>query len=114
MTQDEIIEMARQAGGIDITNTLAGNFTAWINTGTPEFLERFAALVASFERERVQKIYEDAAKDSVKAAIKQEREACATLCDVQALTVAASAEVCAEAIRARPRNRIQSPAKRKA
>jgi len=31
----------------------------------------------------------------------QEREACATLCDVQALTVAASAEVCAEAIRAR-------------
>jgi hypothetical protein len=78
MTQDEIIEMARQAGGIDMTNTLAGNFTAWIGTGTPEFLERFAKLVAE-----------------------KEREACATLCDVQALTVAASAEVCAEAIRAR-------------
>jgi hypothetical protein len=78
MTQDEIIEMARQAGGIDITNTLAGNFTAWIGTGTPEFLEAFAKLVAQHER-----------------------EACAKVCDVQALTVAASAEVCAEAIRAR-------------
>jgi len=51
MTQDEIIEMARQAGGIDMTNTLAGNFTAWIGTGTPEFLERFAKLVAEKERE---------------------------------------------------------------
>ncbi len=51
MTQDEIIEMARQAGGIDITNTRAGNFTAWIGTGTPEFLERFAKLVAQHERE---------------------------------------------------------------
>ena len=30
-----------------------------------------------------------------------EREACAKVCDVQASTVAASAEVCAEAIRAR-------------
>ena len=37
----------------------------------------------------------------VNLAIEHEREACATLCDVQALTVAASAEVCAEAIRAR-------------
>jgi hypothetical protein len=53
MTQDEIIEMARQAGGIDMTNTLAGNFTAWIGTGTPEFLERFAKLVAEKEREVV-------------------------------------------------------------
>jgi len=46
-----IIEMARQAGGIDITNKIAGNFTAWIGTGTPEFLERFANLVAQHERE---------------------------------------------------------------
>jgi hypothetical protein len=51
MTQDEMIELARQAGGIDMTNTLAGNFTAWIGTGTPEFLERFAKLVAEKERE---------------------------------------------------------------
>jgi hypothetical protein len=90
MTQDEIIEMARQAG-------------LWPAV-TDIFLKEliaFAKLVAEHERERVQKVYEDAAKDSVKAAIKQEREACATLCDVQALTMAESAKVCAEAIRAR-------------
>jgi hypothetical protein len=59
MTQDEIIEMARQAGGIDITNTRAGNFTAWIGTGTPEFLERFAKLVTQHEREACAKVIEE-------------------------------------------------------
>ena len=59
MTQDEIIEMARQAGGIDMTNTLAGNFTAWIGTGTPEFLERFAKLIAEKEREARAKVADD-------------------------------------------------------
>jgi hypothetical protein len=63
MTQDEIVEMTRQAGGFD---------------ATPKFLETFAKLVSQHER-----------------------EACAGLCDVQALTVAESAKVCAEAIRAR-------------
>ena len=37
----------------------------------------------------------------VERVVAEEREACATLCDVQALTVAESAKVCAEAIRAR-------------
>jgi len=37
----------------------------------------------------------------VNLAIEHEREACAKVCDVQALTVAESAKVCAEAIRAR-------------
>jgi hypothetical protein len=37
----------------------------------------------------------------VERIVAEEREACATLCDVQALTVAESAKVCAEAIRAR-------------
>jgi hypothetical protein len=36
MTQDEIIEITREAGGFD---------------ATPEFLERFAKLVAAKERE---------------------------------------------------------------
>ena len=67
MTQDEIIEMARQAG---LWPAVTDIFL--------KELEAFAKLVAQHER-----------------------EACATLCDVQALTVAASAEVCAEAIRAR-------------
>ena len=78
MTQDEIIEMARQAGGIDITNTQAGNFTAWIGTGTPEFLERFAKLVAQHER-----------------------EACAKLCEENAHNYLVDKAWCAEAIRAR-------------
>ena len=39
--------------------------------------------------------------DFAKLVAQHEREACAGLCDVQALTVAATAEVCAEAIRAR-------------
>jgi hypothetical protein len=59
MTQDEIIEMARQAGGIDMTNTLAGNFTAWIGTGTPEFLERFAKQIAEKERNACAKIADE-------------------------------------------------------
>jgi hypothetical protein len=37
----------------------------------------------------------------VEMVVAEEREACAKVCDVQASTVAASAEVCAEAIRAR-------------
>jgi hypothetical protein len=41
MTQDEIIEMTRQAGGFD---------------ATPEFLERFAKLVAEKEREKCAEI----------------------------------------------------------
>ncbi len=38
MTQDEIIEMTRQAGGFD---------------ATPKFLKRFAELVAQHERDRM-------------------------------------------------------------
>jgi hypothetical protein len=73
MTQDEIIEMARQV--IDLDTDKRGRNTFLCD----EYgLEAFAKLVAQHER-----------------------EACATLCDVQASTVAASAEVCAEAIRAR-------------
>jgi hypothetical protein len=44
MTQDEIIEITRQAGGFD---------------ATPEFLERFAKLVAAKEREACAQVCED-------------------------------------------------------
>jgi hypothetical protein len=44
MTNEEIIEMARQAGGIDLTNTRA-NVTIWVGTGTSDFLDAFAKLV---------------------------------------------------------------------
>jgi hypothetical protein len=43
MTQDEIIEMTREAGGFD---------------ATPEFLERFAKLVAAKEREAIAQMVE--------------------------------------------------------
>ena len=41
MTQDEIVEMTRQAGGFD---------------ATPKFLEAFAKLVAQHEREACAKV----------------------------------------------------------
>jgi hypothetical protein len=91
MTQDEIMKMAREAGLHIATDV------NWMPIIGLEYAERFAALVASAERERVQKVYEDAAKDSVKAAIKQEREACAKVCD-EFLPLG---NKCAYAIRAR-------------
>jgi hypothetical protein len=57
MTQDEIIEMVREAGGSDVGGP---GWTTWVGTQSTEFLERFANLVAA------------------KAAAK-EREACAKL-----------------------------------
>lgn len=57
MTQDDIIRMAREAGGFD---------------ATPEFLERFAELVRADERERAQR---------ENAYVALEREACAQTCE---------------------------------
>ena len=42
---ERIRELARQSGGIDMTNHTAGGITTWVGTGTPEFLERFAELI---------------------------------------------------------------------
>lgn len=58
MTQDEIIEITRQAGGF---------------SPTPEFLEAFAKLVedAAFVRWAAQ----------TKLAVQEEREACAMICE---------------------------------
>lgn len=44
----DIIRMAREAGGADIS---MNGWTSWVGTQSTEFLERFAALVASAERE---------------------------------------------------------------
>lgn len=41
---ERILELARQSGGIDMTNHTAG-ITTWVGTSTPEFLERFAELI---------------------------------------------------------------------
>jgi len=78
MTQDEIIEMAKQTGGIDITNNYVG-ITVWLGTDRLDFLQDFAKLVAEKERERMTVVAMDAAEKAVDVAIKLEREACAKL-----------------------------------
>ena len=60
MTQDEIIEIARFAGGCDITSN---GWASWVGTQSTEFLERFANLVAAkataVEREACAKVADD-------------------------------------------------------
>jgi hypothetical protein len=55
MTQDEIIEMAREAGGSDVGSH---GWTTWVGTQSTEFIERFAKLVAAKEREACAKLVE--------------------------------------------------------
>ena len=62
MTKKEIIDMARKAGGIDLTNTRA-NVTVWVGTGTFDFLVAFAKLTAEKEREACAKVCEENATD---------------------------------------------------
>ena len=55
MTQDDVIEMAREAGGIDIESH---GWTTWVGTQSTEFLERFANLVAAKKQERIIEVVE--------------------------------------------------------
>jgi hypothetical protein len=50
MNKEDIIRMAREAGGADITSH---GWTSWVGTQSTDFLERFASLVAAHEREKV-------------------------------------------------------------
>ena len=70
MTQDEIIEMAVQAG---IAKEIAE-----VNI---DIMEAFAKLVAQHERERLTDAAMKAAEKAVDVAIALEREACAKICD---------------------------------
>jgi Na+-translocating ferredoxin:NAD+ oxidoreductase RnfC subunit len=65
MTQDEIIELARQAGIVV----------------TGEAIYTLCKLVAEKERERISVIAMDAAEKAVDVAIKLEREACAKIAE---------------------------------
>jgi hypothetical protein len=91
MTQDEIIEMTRQAGGFD---------------ATPKFLEAFANLVAQHERERIKQANApeiervNAHIKKLEDAVLAEREACAKVCD-DLWQDDKTAYDCREAIRAR-------------
>ena len=55
MTQEDVIEMAREAGGIDITSR---GWTTWVGTQSTEFLERFANLVVAKKQERIIEVVE--------------------------------------------------------
>ena len=76
MSRDEIIRMTREAGGFD---------------ATPEFLERFAALVAAPLKERIQDLYQQIERtetmldDEYKMGMEAEREACAKVCEADGL-----------------------------
>ena len=76
MTQDEIIEMARQAGFAEPERIISTNTVRCV----PD-LAYFAELVAAKERERMTVVAMDAAEKAVDVAIKLEREACALICD---------------------------------
>jgi ABC-type transporter MlaC component len=51
MTQDEILEMVREAGGSDVGGP---GWTTWVGTQSTEFLERFANLVAAKYEQKIQ------------------------------------------------------------
>lgn len=95
MTQDDIIRMAREAGGY-----LAElpNGDAWLFDGKQQ-LERFfnAAYAAGAAAER-ERIYFETSSDFVKSAVAAEREACARVCEEPGWN---AANWCAKAIRAR-------------
>ena len=103
MTQDEIIRMAREACNPQSVDPIMGEMATFTLTE----LERFAALVAAREREKLKNVaifsrwYEELDK-----AVLAEREACAKVCDeIFRKCVddfeAGAADECAAAIRAR-------------
>ena len=93
-----VIAMAREAGWKDLRD-YDSEMRHDFFMGNTDSLERFAELVRADERER---IYFQTSSDFVKAAIADEREACAKLCDEQADSAYwEGADACAYAIRAR-------------
>jgi hypothetical protein len=92
MTQDEIIEMARQAGFIDAD---------WNIKIVLPHLEAFAKLVTEKERERMIVVAMNAAEKAVDVAMKLEREACAKIADEWAVGWPHPSQVIAERIRER-------------
>ena len=97
MTCDDIIRMAKKAGSVAF------------NSEYIDGLERFAALVAAAERERmdlnsIHSCHADCQNPicvRVREAVAGEREACAKVCEDTALLPDAGPLYCAAAIRAR-------------
>ena len=114
VNRDDIIRIAKEAGFSQILATTTGA-NVWIDDGFyVEELERFAALVAAAEREKVaawmrSKSYATGHGDTTELLLKElewqvaerEREACAKVCDGWVSSGFHPATVIAEAIRAR-------------
>jgi hypothetical protein len=94
MTQDEIIEMARQAGFVDYE----------LDDGTSNAFDKrykvFANLVAQKTKHRIFKRAEIAAELAIEHALELERESCALVCESH-WEKEGAASWCARAIRAR-------------
>ena len=97
MNREDIIRMAREAGDADRIDPFTKDGD-WVIL-TPDELERFAALVASAERESLRESFRVVTAAEASAAILHEREACAKVCE--AIGQHNIINQCAEAIRAR-------------
>jgi len=71
MNREDIIRMAREAGGADITSH---GWTSWVGTQSTDFLERFARLVAAHEREESVKKVEKLLDGVLDTVIKESAE----------------------------------------
>ena len=119
MNRDDTIRIAKEAGFNQILATTTGA-DVWIDDGFyVEELERFAALVAAAEREKVvawmhSNSYATGHGDTIEDLLKElewqvaerEREACAKVCESEAAKLGQSRDalsigICAAAIRAR-------------
>lgn len=80
MTQQEMIELAKQAGFF-VKDSEAYSPSVQEDHELTPCLEAFAKLVAEKERERMTVVAMNAAEKAVDVAIKLEREACAAICD---------------------------------
>ena len=98
MTQDDVIEMARKVGGIDIESR---GWTTWVGTQSTEFLERFAHLVADKATEEANERANASWTLMCKKMVAIEREACAEVCDEVGEHPSLTPQHCAESIRAR-------------
>ena len=109
MTQDEIIEMARQAG-LSVTAPSWGYTEDYHFQGYEDKLKAFAKLVTERERERLRNVaFFDMWYQEMNAAVLAEREECAKVCETlwnypengMATEEECYGNECAKAIRAR-------------
>ena len=98
MNRKDIIRMAREAEHLVIEDYYTNGP---VRAFSEAQLERFAALVASAERERLTEVAMKSAEKAVDVAIALEREACANLCKEMYLSGDMDTGLAEEAIRAR-------------